>query len=286
VKVGIVPINVSVRTHDDIIALVTKAEEVGLESLWTFEHTIVPVEYASRYPYSPQGKMGAAPETVFVDPLIALSFAAAHSKTLKLATGVNILPQANPLLLAKQAASIDFVSNGRLLLGLGTGWLREEYEALGTPFEHRGARFDDYIAAMKKVWSGEVVEHRSEFLHWTNFKSFPVPVQRPHPPLIIGGSTGPAVRRVVQHGQGWFIPGSGPAELRKQIAEMHALCREHGRDPASIELTAMWPYAAQPDALASYEELGIARLVVMITALGTANPIKGLEKLGDRLAKR
>jgi probable F420-dependent oxidoreductase len=285
VKVGIVPINVNVRSHDDIIALITKAEEVGLESLWTFEHTIVPVEYGSRYPYSPQGKMGAAPETVFVDPLIALSFAAAHSKTLKLATGVNILPQANPLLLAKQAASIDFVSNGRLLLGLGTGWLREEYDALGTPFEHRGARFDDYIAAMKKIWSGEVVEHKSEFLNWTNFKSFPLPVQRPHPPLIIGGSTKPAVRRVVQHGQGWFIPGSSPDQLRKQIAEMHALCREHGRDPAGIELTAMWPYAAMPDVLPRYEELGIARVVVMITALGTSNPIEGLEKLGARLAK-
>jgi len=286
VKVGIVPINVSVRGHEDIIALVTKAEEVGLESLWTFEHTIVPVEYKSRYPYSPQGKMGATPETVFVDPLIALSFAAAHSKTLKLATGVNILPQANPLLLAKQAASIDFVSQGRLLLGLGTGWLREEYEALGTPFERRGARFDDYIVAMKKIWSGEVVEHQSEYLRWTNFKSFPLPVQRPHPPLIIGGSTKPAVRRVVQHGQGWFIPGSSPDQLRKQIAEMHAVCHEHGRDPAEIELTAMWPYAMMPDVLPRYEELGIARVVVMITALGTSNPIEGLEKLGNHLAKR
>jgi probable F420-dependent oxidoreductase len=286
VKVGIIPINVSVRNHEDIISLVTKAEAVGLESLWTFEHVVVPVDYDSRYPYAPQGKMGAPPETVFVDPLITLAFAAAHSKTLKLGTGVNILPQANPLFLAKQAASIDFVSNGRLLLGLGTGWLREEYEALGTPFEHRGARFDDYITAMKKVWSGEVVEHQSEFVHFTNFKSFPLPVQRPHPPLIIGGTTKPALRRVVEHGQGWFIPGAGATRIQKQIEELHALARERGRDPASIELTAMWPYASEPDALSSYEDLGIARLVVMITALGTPNPIEGLEKLGNTLAKR
>ena len=134
------------------------------------------------------------------------------------------------------------------------------YEALGTPFERRGARFDDYIVAMKKIWSGEVVEHQSEYLRWTNFKSFPLPVQRPHPPLIIGGSTKPAVRRVVQHGQGWFIPGSSPDQLRKQIAEMHAVCHEHGRDPAEIELTAMWPYAMMPDVLPRYEELGIARV--------------------------
>jgi alkanesulfonate monooxygenase SsuD/methylene tetrahydromethanopterin reductase-like flavin-dependent oxidoreductase (luciferase family) len=163
-KVGIIPLNVGVKGGERLAATAVKAEQVGLESAWTFEHVIVPMDYESRYPYSPEGKMGAAPETVFVDPLIAIAYAAARTTTLRFGTGVNILPQANPLFLAKQAASIDFVSGGRFMLGVGTGWLREEYEALGAPCERRGARFDDYVVAMKKVWSGEVVEHDGEFV--------------------------------------------------------------------------------------------------------------------------
>jgi probable F420-dependent oxidoreductase len=285
-KVGIVPINVNMHQPEEMVALARKAEEVGLESIWTFEHVIVPLQYDSRYPYNPTGKMGATPETPFVDPLIALSFLAAHTKNLRLATGVNILPQANPLLLAKQAASIDFVSQGRLLLGLGTGWLREEYAALGTPFERRGARFDDAIHAMKKVWSGDVVEHQSEFIQWSGFKSYPLPVQRPHPPLIIGGATAPALRRVVQHGDGWFVPSGGVDRLRPQLDAMRAVAREHGRDPSSIELTAMWPFALEPDAVSRYEDLGVARLVVMVQLLGTPDPMQGLERLAEKLAKR
>lgn len=285
-KVGIVPINVSIRNHEYMTSLVTKAEEVGLESVWTFEHAIVPLEYASRYPYSPQGKMAAAPETPFVDPLIALAFVAGLTRTLRLATGVNILPQANPLLLAKQAASIDFVSNGRLMLGLGTGWLREEYAALGVPFEHRGARFDDYLTAIKKVWSGEIVEHESDFLHWHGFKSYPLPVQKPHPPIIIGGTTAPALRRVVKHGQGWFIADTDFGRLERHIAALSEVAREHGRDPKSIEITAMWLPAAAPDALPRYEQLGISRVLVLPTALGASNPLVGLDKLGNALAKR
>ena len=121
--------------------------------------------------------MGAAPETPFVDPLIALTAIATQTKTIRLATGVNIVAQTTPLLLAKQAASLDFLSGGRFMLGAGIGWLQEEFVAMGVPFERRGARFDDYMVAMKKVWSGEVGEHDSDFLTWHSFKSYPLPTQ-------------------------------------------------------------------------------------------------------------
>ena len=176
-NVGLIPINMGVTGVDQMVALAQKAEEVGIESLWTFEHVIIPVDYQSKYPYSPDGKMGAPPETNLVDPLIALTAIAAATERVKLATGVNILPQVSPLYLAKQAASLDFVSKGRFLLGVGIGWLREEFDALGAPFERRGARFDDYVVAMRKVWSGEVVEHQSDFISWSGFKSHPLPVQ-------------------------------------------------------------------------------------------------------------
>ena len=169
-KIGVIPVNIGVQSADQMVQMAQLVESLGYESVWTFEHVVIPIDYESKYPYNKSGNMGAAPETNFVDPLIALSAVAASTKTIRLATGVNILSQVNPIYMAKQAASLDFISNGRFMLGVGIGWLREEFEALGVPFEHRGARFDDYVAGMRKIWSGEVVEHESEFISWKNFK--------------------------------------------------------------------------------------------------------------------
>ncbi len=264
--------------------MAAKAEEVGLESVWTFEHAMVPMAYDSRYPYHKTGKMPAKPETPFVDPLIALSWVAARTKTLRLGTGVNILPQTNPLLAAKQVASLDFLSGGRMMYGVGIGWLEEEYAAMGTPFPRRGARFDDYIVAMKKVWSGEVVEHEGEFVSWSGFKSYPVPVQKPHAPVIIGGASARALRRVALHGDGWFAPSGDPDELSALLAKLGEAAQAVDRDPASIEITAMWAFEHQPDLLARFEDLGVSRLVVPLAA--TSNPVALLDKLGDLISKR
>ena len=152
-KVGLVPINIGMPNLEQMVGLAQHVESLGFESVWTFEHVMVPVEYESRYPYSESGKMGGDSTNPFLDPLIALTAIAASTKTLRLGTGVNILSQANPLLLAKQAASLDVLSNGRFELGVGIGWLREEFEAMGVPFERRGARYDDYVVAMRKVLS-------------------------------------------------------------------------------------------------------------------------------------
>lgn len=285
-KIGIIPINVGVADPGWLIALSQKAEEIGLESAWTFEHVVVPVDYESKYPYAPEGKMGATPETPFIDPLIAIAFAAGHTKTLRFGTGVNILPQANPLFLAKQAASIDVLSGGRFMLGLGTGWLREEYDALGTPFEKRGKRFDDYITAMKKVWSEDVVEHDGEFVKFTGFKSYPLPVQKPLP-IIIGGATKPALRRVAKHGDGWFAPSPNEKAFKADLKELSALVEAEGRSMDDIEITSMWIYAAQGmDAIAKAEDMGVSRLVIPTQALGPGNPLENLDKLGEALAKR
>lgn len=265
-KLGIIPINIGVRSAEQVVATAVAAEEAGIESVWTFEHAIVPVEYASKYPYSPSGKMGAAPETNFIDPLIALTVVAASTSKIRLGTGVNILPQTNPLTLAKQSASLDLVSNGRFMLGVGIGWLREEFDAMGTPFERRGARFDDYIQAMRKIWSGEVVEHESEFLSWHGFKSYPVPVQKPFP-VIIGGSKGKIYERIAKYGNGWYVPG-GPDQLPGMLSELRAACEAVGRDPAEIEISAMWPGQGGPDAIKSFKDLGVHRLVVPLGAMG------------------
>jgi probable F420-dependent oxidoreductase len=281
-KLGLIPVNVGVGSAEQIVAVARKAEDVGIESVWTFEHVIVPVEYESKYPYSPNGKMGTTPETNFVDPLIALSLIAASTTKVRLATGVNILSQANPLFLAKQAASLDFISGGRFMLGVGIGWLEEEFQALGAPFERRGARFDDYIQAMKKVWSEGVVEHQSDFISWSGFKSYPLPVQKPHLPVIIGGVKGKAFERTARHGDGWFAPTASPDQLAPMLEELAKACDAVGRDPATVEVSAMWVDAgAGLDALRRYEDLGVSRLIVPIFALGGGDPLEALDKLGQ-----
>ena len=284
-KIGLIPVNLGIGNVEQLLATCRKAEEVGVESVWTFEHVVIPLEYESKYPYSPNGKMGGPPEVNFIDPLIALAAVAAATSRLRLATGVNILSQANPLFLAKQAASLDFVSNGRFMLGVGIGWLREEFDALGVPFERRGARFDDYVVAMKKVWSGEVVEHESDFVSWSGFKSYPVPVQKPHLPIIIGGNKGKAFERIARHGDGWFAPTPSAEQLATELKTLKAACAEVGRDPATVEVSTMWAGVAQGVAgIKPFEDLGVERLVIPVFAMG-GNPIDALDKLGELIAK-
>lgn len=282
-KIGLIPVNVGVPNAQAMIGMAQLAEGLGFESVWTFEHAIVPVDYQSKYPYSPDGKMGVSPESNFVDPLIALTAIAAQTKTIRLGTGVNILSQANPLYVAKQAASLDFVSNGRFELGVGIGWLREEFQAAGTPFERRGARFDDYVQAMRKVWSGEVVEHKSEFLDWTGFKSRPVPVQNPFP-VVIGGSKGKVFERTARYGNGWFAPTASPDQLAPLLGQLDEACAGVGRSRAEIAVTAMWfPNAADLSDVERYGELGVSRLIVPLPALGRGNPVDNLKAFSENV---
>jgi probable F420-dependent oxidoreductase len=283
-KFGLVPVNIGAQSAEMMIGLAQKAESVGLESVWTFEHVIVPLEYQSKYPYNEDGKMGVPPEANFIDPLVALTAIACNTKTLRLGTGVNILSQTNPLLLAKQAASLDLISGGRFMLGVGIGWLREEFRAMGVPFERRGARFDDAIEAMKKVWSGEVVEHESEFLSWSGFKSYPVPVQKPHLPVVIGGSKGKAFERIAKYGDGWFVPTTGVEELGALLTQLDEACAREGRDRSTIEISTMFSSEGQGlDDVKRFEDAGVSRLIVPLFSLGGGNPMEGLDKLGNEL---
>ena len=279
-KIGLIPVNVGIKSVDQIVGLAQYAESIGVESAWTFEHAMVPVDYASKYPYSRDGKMGASANTNFIDPLIALTVVAANTTTLRLGTGVNIVAQANPLLLAKQAASLDFVSNGRFMLGAGIGWLQEEFVAMGVPYERRGARFDDYIVAIKKVWSGEVVEHQSDFISWSGFQSYPVPVQKPGIPIIMGGSKGKIYERLARHGDGWFAPTQSAEELAPMLEPLKAKCAELGRDYESIEITSMWDNQGGLDAIKAFADIGVSRVIVPVFAL-EGDPVTGLAKLGE-----
>ena len=279
-KVGIIPINIGVQSPAQIVQTAQLIESLGYESAWTFEHVIVPVSYDSKYPYNKSGNMGAAPETNFVDPLIALSAIAAATTTLRLATGVNILSQVNPIYMAKQAASLDFISNGRFMLGVGIGWLREEFDALGVPFERRGARFDDYVAGMRKIWSGDVVEHESDFISWKGFKSYPLPIQNPFP-VVMGGVKGKIFERTAQLGNGWFAPSGDPTELKGHIQSLKKECDAIGRDLSEIEITCMWPGIGGKEFLGELEAVGVSRVVM--TMMGEGDPVERLHKVAEEV---
>lgn len=284
-KLGLIPVNVGPDRPESIVAVAKKAEEVGFESVWTFEHAVVPVDYASRYPYSADGKMGVTPETNFVDPLLALTLVAAHTERIRLGTGVNILPQTNPLTLAKQAASLDMISGGRFMLGVGIGWLREEFAAMGVPFERRGARFDEYVQAMRALWSGDVVEFDGEFVHWTGFKSHPLPVQDPLP-IVIGGTKGKAFQRIARYGQGWFAPTVSPDELAPMLERLAEACEAEGRSVDSVEVSCMWIPATGVETAGRFGELGVQRLIVPVPALGAGNPVDALDKFADEVISK
>jgi probable F420-dependent oxidoreductase len=278
-KFGLIPVNIGMTSVEQMTGLAVLAESCGYESVWTFEHVIVPLDYASKYPYNAEGKMGVPPDANFIDPLIALAHMAAQTTTLKLGTGVNILPQTNPLYMAKQAASLDFVSQGRLLLGLGIGWLREEFEALGVPFERRGARFDDYLEAMQKVWAGGVVEHSSEFIQWQGFSSYPC---APELAVVIGGDKGKAFERVARFGQGWFAPTTDPQGLAEGMQKLSAACEAVGRDVAEIEISCMWPGQGGKEAVEALAASGADRLLVPTQVFGE-NPVEGIQALAQEV---
>ena len=279
-KIGLIPANVGLKSVEEMVGLAQYAESLKFESVWTFEHVMVPIDYKSQYPYTSSGKMGGEPNTNFIDPLIALSAIAASTKTLRLGTGVNIVAQANPLLLAKQAASLDFISNGRFMLGAGIGWLEEEFNAMGVPFARRGARFDDYMVAMKKVWAGDVVEHQSDFINWSGFQSYPLPVQKPGVPIIIGGSKGKIFERIAKHGDGWFAPTTDAESLSPMLEKLKTTCEELGRDYSSIEITSMWDNRGGMEAVQAFADVGVSRLLVPLFAM-KGGPIEGMGKLAE-----
>ena len=283
-KFGIIPINIGIQSLEHMVGQAKLAEELGFESVWTFEHVIIPLDYDSKYPYNATGKMGAPPEVTFIDPLIALTAVAANTSKIRLGTGVNILSQTNPLLMAKQVASIDFLSGGRMMLGVGIGWLREEFDAMGVPFEKRGARFDDYIQAMRKVWSGEVVEHESEYLSWHGFKSYPIPVQKPLP-VIMGGDKGKIYERIAKYGDGWYVPGGDPRELATKLAELRKACHQVGRNFDEIEISCMWPGMGGIESVKALEEVGVHRAVIPAQVFGM-DPVAGMRRVSEEVVSK
>jgi probable F420-dependent oxidoreductase len=284
-RVGIVPINSGPYLAPGfLLEFGRMAEELGYESLWTFEHVILPDEYESRYPYNPTGKIALAGTDRFVDPLIAIAWVAAVTERIKFGTGVNILTQVNPLYFAKHCSSIDYLSGGRLILGLGVGWLKEEFDALGVPFERRGERADAYIDAMTAAWSGETLDITNDFVDWRGFKMLPTPVSQPRIPIVIGGTSPAAIRRVVAKGDGWYVIHKDLEHFHQLMDALKAECDRQGRDVAELDITAYWNYGREGvEGARAYEAAGVDRLLVNTAALRMGKPMEAARRFAEEV---
>jgi len=213
----------------EAVALAQAAETAGFESLWTVEHTIVPAGYASAYPYDPSGKMaGGRDDMPLPDPLIWMAFVAAATTKIKLATGILILPQHNPVLAAKQIATLDHMSRGRILLGVGVGWLQEEFAALGVPFAERGARMDEYISAMRELWSADKPTFKGRFVAFEGAYCRPQPVNK-SVPIIVGGHSEAAARRAGTVDRDCAQGGGGGRSRSRQAGDHRQPAGRSGR---------------------------------------------------------
>jgi probable F420-dependent oxidoreductase len=215
------------------------AEEGGFTTAWVVEHVVVPSGYESKYPYDPSGKMaGGAEDFDLPDPLIWLTWAAAHTSTLRLGTGILIATQRNPVITAKAVATLDHLSGGRMELGVGVGWLEEEFDALGVPFAGRGRRLDEYIDAMRALWTQDRASFHGEFASFENC------VSRPHPvagtvPIAVGGHTTAAARRAGIRGDAFFPGSATAADIAALVEVMRGAAAEAGRDGDAIPVYAM-----------------------------------------------
>ncbi len=266
---------------EGLTLLAQTAEEVGVESLWTVEHVVVPIGYESAYPYSPDGKMPGSEEAPIPDPLVWLSYAAAVTKKIKLATGIIILPQRHPLYLAKEAATLDMLSGGRFILGIGVGWLEEEFKALKVPFKQRGAITDEAIGALRDLWSKGTSEHKGEHYAWPQVESNPKPLDG-KVPIVIGGHSKASARRAARFGDGFFP--ARPDKLEECLAELKAECERIGRDPGEIEITTGGIPTA--DEIKRLEDLGVSRFTVGPPGFTPDALREGLEKLGNELISK
>jgi len=282
--IGIFQVQPDRRADPAIVA--KRAEELGFESYWVPDHTIIPVEFSEVYP-------GGAPDAEppeylwqIPDPLMTLARVSGATTTIKLGTGILLVPERNPLLMAKQIATLDDTSGGRFLFGVGAGWNREECEILGGDFDHRWSQVRESIGIMKDLWTKDQSGHEGRYYNFPAVKCFPKPAQKPHPPVILGGVTADRVfNRVADYGDGWMPLVESADDIAAGVSRLKQVCAEKGRDFSTLDITAFgldgqWRTAADRREI---ESTGANRLVVWLQAMDTEGILKELEQLAAEL---
>ena len=265
----------------DVAVVAQKAEALGFESLWLPEHSVMPVHVTTRYQGSPDGSIPPSMSDIG-DPFVGLARASAVTKTLKLGTGICLVPERNPLLLAKEIATLDHLSQGRFLFGIGAGWLREETEIMGGDFAHRWGQTREAILAMKELWTKDEAEFHGTFYDFPPVRSSPKPFQKPHPPIFLGGSARNVFQRVIAWGDGWMPTRATPEDIKQARATLDELASAAGRHPASIEIT-VYGEVWDPEVLKRFEEAGANRVIVRPQTTEGEAALSELERMAKQL---
>ena len=280
-KIGV---NVFVTAESlDVALIAEKVEELGFESLWIPEHPIMPVHTTSIYDGTDDGSI---PEgmTYMPDPFIGLARASAVTRTIKLGTGVCLVPERNPLILAKETATLDHFSGGRFLFGIGAGWLKEETEIMGGNFPHRWSHTREAVLAMKELWTKDEAEYHGEYVDFPPVRCFPKPVQKPHPPVYLGGYAKNVFKRIVAWGDGWIPTRVSPEQVRGGRDVLDDLAAEMGRDPKSIEIS-VFSRPSDPDLLKRFDEAGADRVTVRLPVTVGQEALAALEQIAEQVLR-
>ena len=280
-KIGLFGINNGICAQPDVaIRAARAAEAAGFESLWTGEHVVLPDPQA---PPSP-----APPQTPMADPSVWLGFLAGGTERIGLGTGIIILPQRNPVALAQELASLDVASNGRLLFGLGAGYLEPEFRALGAPFAERGARTDEYIDVIRALWTMEKPEFEGETVRFSGIDAHPRPVQSPHPPIVVGGHSPPAFRRAVRRGNGWYGFFVDLERAKSHLDELAAIEREQGRDSAlgTLEISITPMPRTGLDEARRYQDLGVDRLTLIPDTKNEERLLRWIDETAETILRK
>jgi probable F420-dependent oxidoreductase len=294
VKIGLIFVNAGPFSEPTIFKhLATSAEAHGFESLWSVEHVVIPDGFKSPYPYTSSGKLEGTGDVALPDPLIHLAFAAAITTRIKFGTAVMILPQRSPLYAAKELASLDRLSGGRMMLGIGSGWLAEEFGALQLDWKKRGLMTDEAIQAMRALWRDHPSSFHGKYFDFGPVKSLPKPVQPGGVPILVGGHSPAAVRRAAKFGDGffpavgelrglsWEIDEAAMVRLRALLASLKTECGKIGRNPAELEISCIGP--ANLDTLKELRDLGVSRVTIGPPAFEKDALTRGLEKISNEI---
>jgi probable F420-dependent oxidoreductase len=276
-------------TSPELLAVLgAEAEARGVATVWVGEHVVLFEEYGSSYPYSDDGKIPAPPGTGLLDPLITLSYLAAHTSTVRLGTAMILLPQRNPVYTAKEVASLDWLSDGRVDLGVGVGWLEEEFDAVNVPWPRRGKRTDEYLQVLETLWRDDPSSFDGDYYTLPPSSMFPKPVQENGPPIHIGGESDAALRRAARVGRGWHTFNRTPDQLAEPLATLDGLLADHGRTRDELRIT-VCPYFQPLDAdgVEAYAEAGadaVAALVLPLSVDDVRSQLDALQPVFDRAA--
>ncbi|MBY0278626.1 LLM class F420-dependent oxidoreductase [Candidatus Binatia bacterium] len=269
--------------HDQLVPVAQRAEELGFESVWVAEHLVFPTTFESRYPYTEDGVPPINPATPLLDPLMVLAQIAAVTTRIRLGTNIYLLPLRHPLVTARLGVTLDVLSNGRLSLGVGVGWLAEEFAAAGVDFARRGALFRECVRALRTLWTESEPEFHGKSFSFGPVKFEPKPVQKPHPPILVGGETDAALKRAAEIGDGWYGVRHTPESVVPVLAKLNELRRAAGRDHLPFEVT-VGPSAASldRDVLARFADAGVHR-VVSLPWTRAREAMDGLARFAERV---